>query len=133
MTAPMDRGDFDAGSADAVIGAGGNKNFDTLDDAFENSITREETLREHLNEQLHMAFDDPKDRMIGGLLIDSLDEAGYLRSSVSELSERLGCSVERIGRLLDTMKQFDPPACLPATSRNVWLSSSMNRTNLIRP
>lgn len=100
--------DFDAGSADAVIGAGGNKNFDTLDDAFENSITREETLREHLNEQLHMAFDDPKDRMIGGLLIDSLDEAGYLRSSVSELSERLGCSTERIGRLLDTMKQFDP-------------------------
>lgn len=100
--------DFDPGSANATVGAGGNRNFDSLDDAFENSMSREETLREHLAEQLHMAFDDAKDRMIGGLLIDSLDEAGYLRSSVTELSERLGCSVERIGRLLDTMKQFSP-------------------------
>src|SRR5690606_10366522 len=99
---------FDPGSASATVRPGGNKNFDTLDDAFENSITREETLRELLIEQLHMAFDDAKDRMIGGLLIDSLDEAGYLRSSVTELSERLGCSVERVGRLLDTMKQFEP-------------------------
>jgi RNA polymerase sigma-54 factor len=100
--------DFDPGSANATIGAGGNKNFDTLDDAFENSISSEETLRDHLGEQLNMAFEDSKDRMIGGLLIDSLDEAGYLRSSVTELSERLGCSTDRIGRLLDTMKQFSP-------------------------
>ncbi len=100
--------DFDPGSANATIGAGGSRNFDSLDDAFENSMSRAETLREHLAEQLNMAFDDAKDRMIGGLLIDSLDEAGYLRSSVTELSERLGCSVERIGRLLDTMKQFSP-------------------------
>lgn len=100
--------DFDPGSSMATVGAGGDRNFSTLDDAFENSVSREETLREHLLEQLYIAFEDARDRMIGGLLIDSLDEAGYLRSSVTELSERLGCGVERIGRLLDTMKQFDP-------------------------
>jgi RNA polymerase sigma-54 factor len=100
--------DFDAGSSMASVGAGGNSSFDTLDTAFENSLAREATLREHLLEQLSLAFDDPRDAMIGALLIDSLDEAGYLRHSVSELSERLACSVDRIGRLLDVMKGFDP-------------------------
>lgn len=100
--------DFDAGSSMASVGAGGNTSFDSLDSAFENSLAREATLREHLLEQLSLAFDDPRDAMIGALLIDSLDEAGYLRQSVTELSERLACSVERIGRLLDVMKGFDP-------------------------
>ena len=100
--------DFDAGSAMADVGAGGNRNFDTLDDAFENSMSRPETLREHLLEQLHVAFDDARDQLIGAMLIDALDETGYLRASVTELSERLGCSTERIGRLLDVMKNFDP-------------------------
>lgn len=100
--------DFDAGSSMATVGAGGNSSFEGLDGAFENSLSRPETLREHLLDQLHIAFDDTRDRMIGALLIDSLDAAGYLRSSVTELSEQLSCSTERIGRLLDVMKAFDP-------------------------
>ncbi|MCI5059961.1 MAG: RNA polymerase factor sigma-54 [Alphaproteobacteria bacterium] len=100
--------DFDAGSAMASVGAGGNTSFEKLDNAFENSMSEDQTLREHLIEQLYVAFTDPKDKMIGALLIDQLDEAGYLRTSVTELSEGLGCSTERIGRLLDVMKQFDP-------------------------
>ncbi len=103
-----DAHDFDAGSSMATVGAGGNSSFDTLDEAFENSMAKEATLREHLLDQLAIAFDDPRDKMIGALLIDSLDEAGYLRHSVTELSERLACSVDRIGRLLDVMKGFDP-------------------------
>jgi RNA polymerase sigma-54 factor len=104
--APSD--DFDAGSAMADIGSGGNTGFDKLDDAFENSMSKPETLREHLIEQLHLAFDDPRDQMIGALLIDQLDEAGYLRASVEELCEKIGCSIERMERLLSEMKQFDP-------------------------
>ncbi len=100
--------DFDAGSAMAEMGTGGNTSFDKLDDAFENSISRPETLRDHLNKQLLVSITDPCDQMIGALLIDQLDEAGYLRSSVTELSEKLGCSTERLGKVLDTLKQFDP-------------------------
>ena len=104
--APSD--DFDAGSAMADMGSGGNTGFDKLDNAFENSMSRQETLREHLIEQLHVSFDDPRDQMIGALLIDQLDEAGYLRASVEELSEKIGCSEERMEKLLGKMKQFDP-------------------------
>ncbi|NQZ13478.1 MAG: RNA polymerase factor sigma-54 [Alphaproteobacteria bacterium] len=100
--------DFDAGSAMANIGSGGNTSFDKLDNAFENSMSRPETLREHLIEQLHVAFDDPRDEMIGALLIDRLDEAGYLRDTPEELIEKLGCSEERLTRILEKMRGFDP-------------------------
>ncbi len=102
------REDFDAGSAMSDMGSGGNTNFDKLDDAFENSMSRPETLREHLVEQLHLAFDDARDEMIGALLIDQLDEAGYLRSTPDELIEQLGCSEERLTRLLTKMRGFHP-------------------------
>lgn len=102
------REDFDAGSAMADMGAGGNTSFDKLDNAFENSMSRPETLREHLIEQLHLAFDDARDEMIGALLIDQLDEAGYLRSTPEELIEKLGCSPERLDRMLKKMRGFDP-------------------------
>lgn len=100
--------EFDPGSRMAEIGAGGNSKFEDFGEGFENRLESEKTLRDHLNEQLQVACDDARDRMIGALLIDSLDEAGYLRSSVTELSERLLCSTERIGRLLDTLKGFEP-------------------------
>lgn len=98
--------DFDAGTA--AIGAGGNRSFDTLDEAFENSLTRPETLREHLVEQIHMAFDDPRDRLIGAMIVDLVDEAGYLRASTDELMEKLGCKGPRVERLLSVMKKFTP-------------------------
>lgn len=104
--APSD--DFDAGSAMADIGSGGNTGFDKLDSAFENSMSRPETLREHLVEQLHVSFNDPKDQMIAALLIDQLDEAGYLRANIEELVEKFGCSEERLAHILKEMKQFDP-------------------------
>ncbi len=105
---PTREEDFDAGSAMADMGKGGSTSFNSLDNAFENSLRKTNTLREHLIEQLHVKFNDPRDQMIAFLIIDQLDEAGYLRTSVTELAEKLGCSVERIGRLLDDMKQFDP-------------------------
>lgn len=100
--------DFDPGSSMANVGAGGNANFDSSDTSFEDRMSRDLSLREHLLEQLHLDVDDPRDRLIGALLIDQLDESGYLRENHEALAERLGCSVERIEKLLIRMKGFDP-------------------------
>ncbi len=100
--------DFDAGSAMADMGSGGNTSFDKLDNAFENSMSKPETLRDHLVEQVHVNFSDPRDQMIAILLIDQLDEAGYLRKTKEELIVQLGCSEERLVRILKELKQFDP-------------------------
>ena len=96
--------DFDPGSSMASVGAGGSTSFDTLDDTYENRMSAEKTLREHLTEQLVIAVEDTLDRAIGTLLIDNIDEAGYLRADPATLAEQLGCRQERIEKLLVKMK-----------------------------
>jgi RNA polymerase sigma-54 factor len=99
--------DFDMGKAE--IGAGGNSKFEDLDDeGFESRMASDKTLREHLLEQLHMSFEDNRDHLIGALLIDRLDESGYLREDHAALAEQLGCTLERMEALLKVMKSFDP-------------------------
>jgi len=100
--------DFDAGSNMADVGAGGNSSFEAMEQSLENRLAGDKTLREHLSEQLFVACDDPRDRMVGGLLIDQLDESGYLRVETPALAEQLGCSEERIDKLLSILKGFDP-------------------------
>lgn len=100
--------DYDPGSAMATVGAGGNHSFENNEQSFENRLSEAKTLRDHLLQQLFMAFDDSRDRMIGALLIDQLDESGYLREAPDELAARLDCSSERLDRLLNKMRQFDP-------------------------
>jgi len=107
-TEPEQTTDFDAGSSMADLGTGGNSKFEDYENSLENRMEATKTLRDHLTEQLQMALDDPRDRMIGGLLIDLLDESGYLREDLAALAERLGCSEERLEKLLRTMKGFDP-------------------------
>lgn len=100
--------DFDAGSSMADMGSGGDMKFDIADERFENRMSAEKSLREHLIEQLVIAFTDERDRMIGEMLIDRLDESGYLRDEPGDIAERLGCSTERIETLLKKMREFDP-------------------------
>jgi RNA polymerase sigma-54 factor len=100
--------DFDPGTSMADLGTGGNTKFDTLEDSFENRMSAEKTLREHLIDQLHMTFNDNRNHMIGAMLIDRLDESGYLREDPEDLAETLGCSIERMNNLIKELKGFDP-------------------------
>lgn len=108
MDAAFEGHDFDAGSSTFDVGAGGNSKFEYSDDNFADRISDEKSLRDHLTDQLHMTFSDERDQMVGALLIDLLDESGYLREDVAVLAERLGCSGQRINKLLSRLKQFDP-------------------------
>lgn len=98
--------DFDAGMA--RVGAGGNSNFEEFDDANNESLTKTETLRDHLLEQMNVAFDDPRMRMIGAMLIDMVDEAGYLRENIDDLAAKLGAEQTRVETLLLTLRKFSP-------------------------
>lgn len=100
--------DFDAGSSMAAIGKGGRLNFDDSESSFENTLSTTKTLRDHLGDQLQQEFSDPTDRRIGALLIDMLDEAGYLRVEAQELATRLGVAPARLEAVLETLRGFDP-------------------------
>lgn len=109
-----DSPDFDPGSSMASIGSGGDTRFEGIDEGFEDRISSEKTLRDHLTEQLYIAFNDNRDRVIGALLIDQIDEAGYLRTDPKPLAEQLGASLERVEKLLKKMKTFDPAGVFAA-------------------
>jgi RNA polymerase sigma-54 factor len=111
-SSPGGSGDFDAGVSQ--MGSGGLSSFEDSEYSFENRLSDEKSLRDHLIEQLHISCDDERDRMIGAMLIDRLDESGYLRDDPETLIETLGCSEERLHNLLGTLKGFDPTGVFAA-------------------
>ncbi len=116
---PMDEAfednSFDTGSDWANVGKGGTTSFDDDEDgSFADRMSEKKTLRAHLVEQLTIMTDNPADRMIGALLIDRLDEAGYLRENPANLAQLLGCPEDRINTLLVRMKTFDPAGVFAA-------------------
>ena len=71
--------------------------------------TAETSLRDHLAGQLELATGDPVERLIGGFLIDAVDEAGYLRETLEGVAERLGADPPVVARMLALVQTFDPP------------------------
>ncbi len=66
------------------------------------------SLHEYLNEQLAVAVLDPIQRMIGGALIDVIDEAGYLSDSLEGIAGRLGTSLVQVEAVLAIVQSFEP-------------------------
>jgi RNA polymerase sigma-54 factor len=99
---------FDAGTSAASIGSGGGSTFDDPEYALENRVAEQKDLRTHLMDQLNVTITEPRDKMIAALLIDRLDESGYLRETIEESAKSLACSPDRVERLLVDLRQFDP-------------------------
>lgn len=97
-----------SGDSFAGVGAGGNSKFEDSEYSYENRVSDEKSLREHLMEQINLSIDDQRDRIIAAMMIDYLDETGYLRYKPQDLAEKLGCSKERVENLLPILRDFDP-------------------------
>jgi RNA polymerase sigma-54 factor len=99
--------DFDAGLTGG-LGSSQSVNWDNPDLSLENTLSSTVTLREHLMAQINVAFDDQREQLIGSLLVDMLDEQGYLRANTEELAARLAIAPDRMAHVLERVKQFDP-------------------------
>jgi len=71
-------------------------------------VAEERTLKDHLADQLTLAFSDPARRLIGQHLIDMTDEGGYLRGDLDALAELLGAPPELVEETLLVMQGFEP-------------------------
>jgi RNA polymerase sigma-54 factor len=111
---PGERATGDAAEAADVGGAvdwsraGSGGSFDHDGEGFEGSLAREKTLNEHLHDQLSASGLSPTEGVIAGVLIDAVDEGGYLRADVDELAERLGCAASLVEKVLGVIQGFDP-------------------------
>ncbi len=98
----------------------------------ESILTSDISLRDHLAGQLQLAVSDPIERLIGGHLIDLVDDAGYLRADLSELADRLGASPAKVRSVLDKLQTFDPPGVM-ATSLQECLALQLKERGRYDP
>jgi RNA polymerase sigma-54 factor len=88
--------------------AGSGGGFDGPPEDLESLLTREQTLAEHLHDQLAVCGLTGAERAVASVLIDGIDEGGYLRLDLTEVAERLGCGLELIERVLGVIQGFEP-------------------------
>ncbi len=114
--APGDLATGDAGPA-AGADAGGSVDwskasrgggFEDGDGEREGGGVRELTLSEHLHAQLSVAGLADAERAMAVVLIDAVDEGGYLRADIADIAARLGCDPARLEGVLTHLQGFEP-------------------------
>ncbi len=99
-------GPMDSGWSTMRISSGGS--FGGEDHNFENTLSRETTLIEHVTEQMMLAIDDPVRRMIASYLIGMLNETGYLTGDAVSVAAALGCAEDEVDETLKILQGLDP-------------------------
>jgi RNA polymerase sigma-54 factor len=80
-----------------------------LQSALENTISYPVSLFEALMEQARDCFDKRKDLALAELIIGSLNDAGFLESSLEELALLSGEPSSQLESILNQIQNFDPP------------------------
>ena len=76
--------------------------------SFENLLTRRGTLTDHLLWQLHMGHFSDEEVSIGEEIIGNIDDDGYLRASLEEISAACSKETECVIPVLERIQAFDP-------------------------
>ncbi|WP_428699302.1 RNA polymerase factor sigma-54 [Stappia sp.] len=95
-------------------------------------VASDVSLQQHLREQMVLAIADPVDRMIAQVMIDNLDDAGYLRLDLDETGERMGVERARLDRILSLLQTLEPTGVF-ATSLAECLKLQLQEKNRYDP
>jgi len=71
-------------------------------------ITKKVSLQDILLRQLGMFSDTDRDFMIGQEIIGNIDENGYLKANIDEISLTLDIDQRRVEKVLKLIQQFEP-------------------------
>ncbi len=75
----------------------------------EESITRSETLAEHLLRQLNTSLATERERRIGGVIIGDIDSNGYLAEPLESIARQAGVEIGEAEAVLALIQSFHPP------------------------
>lgn len=99
---------------------------------FEDFISQEKSLHEHLDDQMVLAIASADDRLIGRMLIDGVDENGYLQLDLEETAQRLGAELARVEAVLGVLQSLDPVG-VAARSLSECLALQLREKNRFDP
>ncbi|MDB5477988.1 MAG: polymerase sigma-54 factor [Alphaproteobacteria bacterium] len=89
-------------------GSAGREDFGDTDYSLDNRVRNEDSLFDHVTNQIQMGFSAPQDRMIGLALMEGLDEAGYYRGNMHEISRQFECEISDVEMVLSRCQHFEP-------------------------
>ncbi len=89
--------------------------FDGGENDFEDYVSDQISLKDHLTSQLPLAIADPGERLIGQYLIDMIDDAGYIAGELTQIADKLGAPMALVDRVLATVQTMDPPGVFART------------------
>ncbi len=75
---------------------------------FFDSLVKEETLQQHLAEQVQSSDLSPVDRVTAELVIGNIDERGFLQSAPADIAQNTGMELADIERILLVVQTFHP-------------------------
>ena len=75
---------------------------------FFDSLVKEETLQQHLLEQIEISDLEEGDRKIAELIIGNVDDAGFLQTAAEDIAKNTGMELEDISRVLAVVQTFHP-------------------------
>jgi RNA polymerase sigma-54 factor len=76
--------------------------------SFENTLTKPQSLADHLTWQLDLSASSPLEKEIGRAIIGNLNEDGYLRASLEEIHEMGDFPIATVESVLELIQGFDP-------------------------
>ena len=110
------RSDDDNRSAETIewdTSVAGPRGDDDENDAYPEQAAQQASMREYLHSQLSMSQLDRKDRQVIGMLIDALDDNGYLAQDLDELVEilptELAITLDDLETALVQLQYLDRP------------------------
>lgn len=95
-------------SLDGGRGAGRDEFGDTDYNFEEHLRSKADSLFDHVTRQIQLEFAAPQDRMIAFALMEGLDEAGYFRGNIMEVTRQFDCDVADVELVLARLQQCEP-------------------------
>ena len=101
----------EAGEAGGAIDwskAGKGRSFEGDGDGLDGLAAHEKSLAEYLTDQAALLGFKPAEAAVAAVLIDGVDEGGYLRLDLAETAARLGCEIGLVEGVLTRLQGLEP-------------------------
>ena len=92
--------------------------------SFESLLTKKTSLADHLVWQLNLIRIPADERAAASEIIGNIDEDGYLKATVEEISQAAGVSIDATERALSVVRDFDPSGVATHNLRDCLLKQA---------
>lgn len=82
---------------------------DREDLSYDNLIASEETLTDHLLQQLQFSQLEEEDMPVAQYMIENIDTNGYLEVKAEDIANRFKIEIDDVEQILAVVQSFDPP------------------------